>query len=273
MAGVVLLIVGGWWLLRSNSDGITAPPAPQFVTTVSSSIAPSPSPPRYETIPLLPPPETLPGVATTTASAGPTVAPYQVRTVDLLALADPARDAIFGTWQRLEGALVSDNAGMWEVGMGASRLALPYRPPAEYDFRIVFTKRSGLHCVSQIFVAHNQTYAWVMGGWGNSVFAFENMRGLHGNEPGNTTRVQQASCLTTGQRYEAVLRVRRDGATALLDGRVISRTPNNYSELTTPQVYHLKNRHGSLGIAIWESQTAFHIVEVIEHSGPGTVLR
>lgn len=189
--------------------------------------------------------------------------------MNLLALADPTRDAVFGTWKRLDGALVSDAAGDWHVSRGAARLALPYRPPEEYDFRIVFTRLSGNHCVSQIFFVREQTFAWMMGGWDNSVFAFENFQTLHGNEIGNATRVKRESCLTTGQRHEAILQVRRDRATALLDGVVIARTPSGYTGLTSPGIYHLKGRQGSLGLASWGSPTAFYVVEVVEISGPG----
>ena len=288
IAIVVMFVVAGWWYLRPN--GATAITTPFIPMPTADTAKPEPpvQQPIFETIPLLPPPTSLlpppptikpppdvPSVETTITAVNPTPPTLtdQARTIDLLALADPTRDAIFGTWRRIDGALVSDNAGAWADGQGASRLALPYHPPEEYDYRVVFTKRSGLHCVSQIFVARNQAFAWVMGGWGNTIFAFENVRGLHGNDVGNTTRVQQASCLVNGQRYESLLRVRRDGTTALLDGRIITRTPTNYRELTNPPVYHLRGHPGQLGIASWESPTTFHVVEVIEHSGPGTIVQ
>ena len=211
-------------------------------------------------------------VAATAVVPSPTES-SATRTVDLLRLVDPTRDAVYGTWTWSDGVLLSDAAGAWALDRGAARLALPYRPPVAYDYRVVFTRRSGNHCVSQIFVAKGQAFAWVMGGWGNTVFGFENLRGLHVNEAGNTTRVQQASCLTTGQRHEAVLRVRREGTIALLDGREISRTPQDYRDLTSPPVYHLRGRPGQLGIASWESPTAFHVVEVVEVEGRGTLVR
>lgn len=280
-AVMVVALVAGWWFLRPARS--TAPTVP---TTISADVAmravTTPPPPTGNIIPL-PPPEDLspvpvPVIATPVVPAEvpvahPVVVANQFRTVDLLALADPARDAVFGTWQRIDGALSSDASGAWEAGQGAARLALPYRPPEEYDFRIAFTRRSGQHCVSQIFFTRNQSFAWIMGGWGNTVFAFENLRGMHGNEVANTTRVQRASCLITGQRHEAVLQVRRDGATALFDGQVISRTPANYRDLTSPPVYHLTGRPGTLGIASWQSPTLFHVVEVVERSGPGTLMR
>jgi hypothetical protein len=195
------------------------------------------------------------------------------QTIDLLALADPTRDAVFGTWRRVADGVLSDNAGAWEPNQGAARLALPYRPPEEYDYRIVFTKQSGQHCVSPIFVANGQAFAWIMGGWNNTVFAFENVRGLHGGELANTTRIVRPSCLITGHRHETVLRVRRTGTTAVFDGVEITSTPANHDGMTSPPVYHLHNRPGQLGLASWQSPTLFHTVEVVEISGSGTFTR
>lgn len=275
-AVVVLSLLAGWWFLRPTRQTVTPsdPVPPPVEETV---VVASPPPSAGRIIPLPPPPVDTRPTATPVsppapAPTTPTAAP-QARTVDLLVLADPVADAVFGTWRRTDGALVSDAAGEWQVGRGAARLALPYRPPEEYDFRIVFTKRSGQQCVSQIFVARGQAFAWVMGGWSNTVFAFENVRGMHGNEPGNTTRADPAPGLINGQRHEAVLQVRRTGATALLDGKVISRTPVDYREMTSPQVYHLNDRPGTLGIASWQSPTVFQVVEVVEISGPGNPLR
>jgi len=272
-AGVVVALVAGWWLLKPDRQVTPVTPAPPPAEAVAE--IPVPALPVGRTLPLPPPPTSttpvpIEGVARATP---PPTATVPGRVIDLLALADPLRDAVFGTWQRVAGGLMSDAAGEWQTGRGAARLALPYHPPVEYDFRIVFTKHSGQQCVSQIFVARGQAFAWIMGGWNNTVFAFENLRGLNGNEVDNTTRVRQASCLTNGQRYEAVLQVRRDRSTALLDGRVISQTPVDYRDLTSPPVYHLTGRPGTLGIASWQSPTTFHVVEVVEISGTGTPRR
>ena len=265
-AVILVALVTGWWFLRPTRA------ATPTVSTPTSAPAEIPVV-AVVTTPVPPPASIPPRAGSTPAADSPPAAPTQGRTVDLLVLAEPTRDAVFGTWQRLNGALVSDAMGDWQVGRGAARLALPYRPPAEYDFRIVFTKRSGQQCVSQIFVARGQAFAWVMGGWSNTVFAFENFRGMHGNEPGNITRAEPAPSLINGQRHEAVLQVRRNGATALLDGKIISRTPVDYSAMTSPSVYQLTDRPGTLGIASWQSPTTFHVVEVVETSGPGTSLR
>lgn len=284
-AVMVVALVAGWWFLRpGRSTPPTVPTTTSADADVGTPVVTTPAPPPIGTIiPLPPPPADLTPVSVpaTATPIAPVVSPVtppvtvanQFRTIDLLALADPARDAVFGTWQRIDGALLSDASGAWDAGAGAARLALPYRPPEEYDFRIAFTRRSGQHCVSQIFSARTQSFAWIMGGWNNTIFAFENLHGRHGNEVANTTRVQRTACLTTGQRHEALLQVRRDGATALFDGQVISRTPANYRDLTSPPVYQLTGRPGTLGIASWESPTLFHVVEVVERSGQGTLMR
>jgi len=54
---------------------------------------------------------------------------------------------------------------------------------------------------------------------------------------------------------------------------VISQTPVDYRDLTSPPVYHLTGRPGTLGIASWQSPTTFHVVEVVEISGTGTPRR
>ncbi len=268
-AVVVSLLVLGWWWLRPTLNPLLAEErAPAPVAMASSS--PEPSPVASLLAPVAPAsPTSAPAVAGPPAAA---VGNLQARVIDLLPLIDPARDAVYGIWSRVAGALVSDASGSWEAGKGAARLVIRYQPPEEYDFRIVFTRLSGNHCVSQVFVARQQAFAWMMGGWGSSVAAFENYRGGHGNEAANITRVAKADCLVTGRRHEAVVRVRRDGATALLDGQVISRTPADFAGMTTPGIYHL-GLPGALGLASWASPTRFAEVQVVEHSGPGKPLR
>jgi serine/threonine-protein kinase len=279
---VILALVGGWWLTRPVRASSEATEVAEPLPTTQPVVVDTPAPaPPGRIIPLPPPPEpapTPPVTTPTTADVTPQPVPSatttsNARTIDLLRLVDPAQDAVYGTWIWSDGALLSDASGAWTADRGAARLALPYRPQGEYDFRIQFTRRSGNHCVSQILVAKGQAYAWIMGGWGNTIFGFENFRGMHSNEAANTTRVIQGSCLTTGQRHEAVLRVRREGAIALFDGREISRTPREYHDLTSPPVYHLRGHPGQLGIASWESPTAFHVIEVVEISGQGTLIR
>jgi hypothetical protein len=65
------------------------------------------------------------------------------RRVNLLGLIDPGQDAILGSWKVEIGQLVADNLEL------SSRLRIPYRPPAEYDFRIDFTWVKG-NCILQI---------------------------------------------------------------------------------------------------------------------------
>lgn len=52
-------------------------------------------------------------------------------TLDLLALVDPAKDAVSGSWKTNEEGLVGGPGDL-------TRIELPYEPPEEYDFRVTF---------------------------------------------------------------------------------------------------------------------------------------
>ena len=71
---------------------------------------------------LLPPPESK----TTPMAPLPGTAE-----IDLLAMIDPARDAVKGTWTMENGRLVSDDGE-------SSRLEIPYVPSEEYSFTMEF---------------------------------------------------------------------------------------------------------------------------------------
>jgi hypothetical protein len=79
---------------------------------------------------------------------GPPALPAEkdwAKAVNLLALADPARDAAAGSWSRRDGGLVSDAATY-------ARLDLPWAPPEEYDVRVDFTRQSGTGDVNVMLV-------------------------------------------------------------------------------------------------------------------------
>lgn len=278
VVALVLAGVGGSLLLRPAAKP-AAPPVPPEIEALAASATrvpdlPAPSPTPSSVLASAPPvsvvaaPTPPPAVPAPTQPSVPAAAGQTI--INLLPLIDPARDQVFGTWTRDGDALVSDGAGDWE--RGGARLAIAYRPPEEYDFHIVFTKRAGEQCVTQLFVANGQVFAWIMGGWGNRVFAFETVNGVDGGKPGNTTAVSRQSALVAGRRYDAVLRVRRGGTTALFNDAEISRTPANYRSMGSPGWYHL-NTPAVLGLASWQTPTVFHVVEVVELSGAGRRLR
>ena len=56
--------------------------------------------------------------------------------IDLLPLIEVEKDAVNGKWVLNKGMLESDRSER-------SCIQLPYRPPEEYDFRIVFKRLDG----------------------------------------------------------------------------------------------------------------------------------
>jgi hypothetical protein len=119
--------------------------------------------------------------------------------IDLLALVDPARDAVQGAWTLENGRLVSD-AG------NASRLEIPYVPPEEYTFTVEFVRRSGNDAVNQIVPREGTVFVWQMGGGDNTVFGIS-----------KTTAVRRERCLENGKVYASTVEVRKDRLTIWLN--------------------------------------------------------
>jgi hypothetical protein len=61
--------------------------------------------------------------------------------IDLLALVDPAKDTKEGSWERRGADLIGSGTGTGG-NPGHAILGLPYRPPAEYDFTVSYTRKA-----------------------------------------------------------------------------------------------------------------------------------
>src|SRR5204863_10125004 len=77
--------------------------------------------------------------------------------VDLLPYIDLSRDIVRGNWRKDNGRIVA------EFGSNGV-LRIPYEPPAEYDFRIVFTRERGKCAVAQFLQREGRGFFWEMGG-------------------------------------------------------------------------------------------------------------
>ena len=172
------------------------------------------------------------------------------RRVDLIPLIDPGRDTINGKWRLEGGHLFSD-------ATGSARLRIPYAPPDEYDFRIVFTRMQGSQDVSQLLSHQGTSFAWTMGAQHNTLAMLQGAR-AGGNY---FTKV-----LTTGMSTESVVKVRRNSVSTYINGSLIAEFKSDYSDLN---VGDWGGAEGVLGVASWESPTRFDTIEVVEVSGPG----
>lgn len=183
------------------------------------------------------------------------------KTVNLLAVLDPGQDVVAGVWRMTPEGLTSDAAHH-------SRVALPYEPPEDYDFEVEFT-RVGEDTVVVMFVVAGKPVMWVMGGWNDTIFAFQAVNGQAGDQRNPTT---VKASLQTGRRYACVVKVRKGTAQAYLDGRRMSQCDAGTQALSLPAEWALSSP-GILGFGTYASTAVFHSIRVVEISGPGKLLR
>ncbi|MBI3856383.1 MAG: hypothetical protein HY293_11910, partial [Planctomycetes bacterium] len=208
-----------------------------------------------------PPPPPTPAPAPVPAPAlvvkpPPEAGPWK-NAVDLIPHIDPARDAVRGIWRKENGRIVSEFP---ENGV----LRIPYEPPPEYDFKIVFTRARGSCAVAQFLQRDGRAFFWEMAGWGNVNSGFSLIGGKGSKEnPTNASFVPR-----DGVRYTCVIQVRRDRVTALLDDKKISEWLPSMGEITTDTNWCV-DVPNLIGLGNCESLTTFEVVQVREVTGKG----
>jgi hypothetical protein len=185
--------------------------------------------------------------------------------INLLPLIDPQKDAVTGTWVWQNGALAVGNTPF-------ERLELPYEPPEEYDFRIVFTRLDGVEGITQVLTKSGNPFAWCVGFKNNNIAAFGTINGVTGGEPGNPSRVQRAAWIENGRPYTMVVTVRNDGLKAFLNDELIAQWKTDYRDMGMFDNWRLRDPK-RLGVASSRSRALFHRIEVREVTGKGTLLR
>jgi hypothetical protein len=182
------------------------------------------------------------------------------RAINLMALLDSKRDAVEGVWTLRSGKLISDKTRH-------AKLQIPYDPPEEYDFRIQFIRAEGDGSVLQMFTHAGRSACWNMGGWKNTVFGFE-MVGGKGSRDNPTAVLAQKGCLQNDRLYTSILQVRKNGVTALLNGKEVSRWSTDYTDASSPYMWTLRNNR-FLGVGSYGSPTTFRSMELLEVTGKG----
>lgn len=180
--------------------------------------------------------------------------------VNLLKLIDPGKDSIEGAWKLDNGKLVSGNGKF-------VRLEIPYQPPAEYDFRVVFSRIDGANNVSQILSCRNKGFVWIME-LGQSRCALGNCRGLWITEAGNPSITKVTETQNDNGPHTSVLEVRKDRVRCIFNGKLIQDYKTDYADLSMNAGWKLRSEQ-LLGLGCWESPTEFHRIDVIEVSGKG----
>ena len=182
--------------------------------------------------------------------------------INLLPLIDPKEDAIAGEWTMENGALVGSRNVY-------ARLELPYRPPEEYDFRIVFTPSGNAANGCQQLKAAGKELDWNYGvGPQWRVFGFEEVEGkgaMASRHSGYSEPVQ------IGRKNVSLVEVRHDRIRGYFGGKLLSEL--SLDKIGPAPWPGWRLRDGSrLGVGT-QTLCTYHAIEVREVTGKGTFMR
>ena len=181
--------------------------------------------------------------------------------LNLLPLIDLRQDIVSGGWTKQGNALIAD-------ALPFQRIEIPYEPPAEYDFRADFTAGGG--AVVQFLSKPPRSFMWIMGGWRNTISAFDLVGGVTGDK--NPTSVRQGGGLQNRRQYSSIIKVRNDSVKAYLDGKLVSQWKTDYSDMSIRAEWKLR-KPSLLGVGAHGDRTVFHRIEVREITGKGRLTR
>jgi hypothetical protein len=185
--------------------------------------------------------------------------------INLLKLIDPAKDGVGGRWS-FSGDALKVMPDQW------TRLEIPYEPPAEYDFKIVFTRNDGNGDAMQILSREGRQFTWCLGCKANTQMGFGMVNGAWVHIETNPTLRTVPSVLTNGKTYTSLVQVRNGMLKAFLDGKLIVEYPTTYGELSQHSNMPLRSMR-TLGVAAWLSTMTFHQIELVEIGGKGKKIR
>jgi serine/threonine protein kinase len=251
-------------LIVYPSQSVPAPTPPDNNQPVQAAVTPPPITPLLapSPIPVQPAPVAAsPDIQEQSGDSVPT--PEFAPTIDLLKLADVAQDTVSGRWSLSDGSLIGYPQRPW------SRFEFMYRPPGEYDYRVVFTRTEGDDIILFFCYAFGHQFAFDLASDHNKTNTFDLIDG----EYFNLTTRHSKECIVNGRRYTCVIKVRKDGVSVFLDGTLISEWKTDYHDMSLAGGWSLR-RGDIIGLGNADNnRTVFHSVEVVEVSGKGEFLR
>jgi serine/threonine protein kinase len=183
-------------------------------------------------------------------------------------LMNPTQSEALGQWIDLMPTVRTEQAiqGQWLVVGGelhvkaqeGARLVLPYRVPAEYDFEIAFTRKSGRYSIAMIFPAGSGQATYEVDAWGMNLAGMQNIGSQtlqDRREP--VPRIE----ITNGKRYVMLLKVRSHEVQAYLDGKPVAKYHGDGSDLSLLPVWDLRNS-SALGLGAFDAMTTFHQIRI-----------
>jgi serine/threonine protein kinase len=151
--------------------------------------------------------------------------------VDLLKLVDLSQDVIRGNWWRF-----GDGSIGCEPTFAAPKyeavVNIPYVPPQEYDYRIVFVSTNANDEVEQNCAANGRRFGLGVGEYANTITGFRTIDGKWTNA--NPTTRNADHWLVPGRRHVSVVKVRKDSMEAWLDGTKIISYETDWSDVGVP---------------------------------------
>ena len=184
--------------------------------------------------------------------------------IELLSRIDPQKDVVAGKWTVTTNGLMSDLSPR-------ARVQIPYEPPEEYDFQIVFTRLACTNAgVSQLLPKDGRPFAWHLAAQGNTYFGFDLVDGKWFQNNGTGVRVSE--CLKLHQRYTSTVAVRKSSVKAFLDGRFITEWRPEMGPLSECPNNPLPNK-SYLGFGSYQEQIVIHSATVREVTGKGKFTR
>ncbi len=171
--------------------------------------------------------------------------------IDLTQQVNLVENVAAGEWQQ-NGDELHVEAVEW------ARLALPYSPPAEYDFEVQFTRQSGSQSIAIFFVHGTGQASFELDAWNNHLAGIQRINNQ--DLRSNSTRVPNQP-LQNNQLYTALIKVRRDSVETFLNDERLHLHESDGTDLTLSPNWSLGDTT-TLGLGAYNSQTIFHRVRV-----------
>ena len=173
--------------------------------------------------------------------------------IDLLQLVNPDRDAISGRWHLQKGELSND-------AMDGAQIRFPYRPPAEYNFHLVYTRASADYGMELGICQLGHQFGCGMPNAHTPDHC--NLNGL--TEPLVYDAPKDAVTVC-----DVVVRVRAARLVVIINGQESIDRPIEPSDFTKPPAWWDGPDKFGLGIIDWYGQMNITRAEVTELSGAG----
>jgi hypothetical protein len=235
----------GWWAVPSVPQMAVNPPAVDGVKLDGKPapfVEPPPDPNAFVPAAIAQPPE-------------PT--PQGKRTIDLIPMIQPSKDAVHGRWGIRDKVLHCNDQHL------VPRIEIPYQPPAEYDFVVTFSQPALRNGISLVMPKQDGgQFFWFIGSGNGTNYGFGGNPNREGRTPG---------LIEVRTPYTTVVQVRKQGVRGMLNGKELITHKTDYRDLTMDDWRKLRDPR-CLGVCC-DDPTVFHYVRLVEISGTGKKLR